>query len=90
MTRRYFLGHLSPDAALQSEQLPDGPRVMIAHPGRRIDEVFTSDTVPTFASHGKRYAAVFMSRTSPNPHCRTVADAESLVKKYPELGTVPR
>lgn len=98
--RKYFLGRLLPDAALSDETMPDGPRVMIAHAGGRIDEIFATDTTPTFTSHGKRYAAVvgpfrtkraaiFMSRTAPNPHCRTVGDAERLVKLYPELGVVP-
>lgn len=101
MTRKYYLGRLRPDAALDTDQMPDGPRVMIAHMGGRIDEVFACDHVPTHASHGARYAAVvgpfrtkraavFMSRTAPNPHCRTVSEAERLVKLHPELGLVPQ
>ena len=98
--RKYYLGRLLPNAELESAQMPAGKRVLIAHLGKRLDEVFACDMVPTFASHGLRYAAVtgpfrtkraaiFMSRTSPNPHCVTVSQAESLVLKYPELGVVP-
>lgn len=100
MTRKYYLGRMHPNAALEAEQMPDGPRVMIAHIGGRIDEIFACECVPTFASHGQRYAAVigpfrtkraaiFMSRTAPNPHCRTVSEAERLVKLHPQLGIVP-
>ena len=60
-------------------------------------EIFTSPTEPTSESHGNRFNAVvgpfqtrrgasFMrDRGQGNPHCRCVADAERLAKKYPEL-----
>lgn len=96
MARKYYLGRLRSNAELEAV---DYARVMIAHPGKRIDEIFACDHVPAFATHGERYAcvvgpfrtkraAIFMSRTSPNPHCQTVAQAERLVKQYPELGVV--
>jgi hypothetical protein len=59
-------------------------------------EVFRSLTTPTPKTHGKQYAAVIgpfhtvrgaawmahPTRGRDNPHCRTVADAERLAKKY--------
>jgi hypothetical protein len=59
-------------------------------------EVFRSPAEPTSESHGERYAAVigpFRTRRAAdwmahpvrgrfNPHCRTVADAERLAKRY--------
>ncbi len=99
MKKGYYLGTLKPGALMSAEQMPQGPRVIVAHAGGRADEIFACETVPTFESHGNRYgavvgpfrtkrAAIFMSRTHPNPHCRTVSEAERLVKKYPELGVV--
>lgn len=53
-------------------------------------EIFHADAIPTFASHGGRYAAVigpfrtlrgaaFMrDHGQGNPHCQTVADAEKI------------
>lgn len=96
MSKKYYLGRLLPDAELNPV---DYNRVMIAHAGNRIDEIFACEFTPKHATHGQRYAAVtgpfrtkraaiFMSRTSPNPHCRTVSEAERLVKIHPHLGVV--
>lgn len=57
-------------------------------------ELFSSESVPTVDSHGARYNAVigpFRTRAGAvymfmygenNPHCRTVAQAERLAKKF--------
>jgi hypothetical protein len=62
-------------------------------------ELFRSPTVPTFDSHGKLYRYVigpFRTKRGAewmadpvkgrnNPHCRCVADAEKLAKKYANI-----
>jgi len=60
-------------------------------------EIFRSDTIPTWETHGDRFnacigpfqtkrgASFMRDHGQGNPHCRCVADAERLAKKYPEL-----
>lgn len=65
----------------------------VGHNAGRI-ELFAADAIPTETSHGMTYAAVigpfrtkrgatFMAlHGRSNPHCRCVADAERLARKY--------
>lgn len=64
--------------------------------GTMQGDVFRSETTPTRETHGQKYLAVvgpFRTRRAAdwladpvkgrfNPHCRCVADAERLAKKY--------
>lgn len=71
------------------------PGIYVGMRAGRPWEVFRSIETPTYETHGDRYpaaigpfrtvrAATFMAIRGPgNPHCRCVADAERLSKRYP-------
>jgi hypothetical protein len=69
-------------------------RIYLGYLAYHTPEIFRSETTPTFATHGDRFAAVvgpFRTKRgaafmrdygSGNPHCRCVSEAEKLGKLY--------